>query len=150
MNSDSIAIVMVMGTLGLCFVTIVRTTIDHIRRSRSERTQADMFNKLMDKLATGPEVLNYLETEAGKTLLKAPPEARPSPYARILNSVQIGVVLTVIGAGILILRAMLQGDRDALIVGTMVLTVGIGMLAAAAASWFLSTKLGLFTADRDK
>ena len=150
MTSDNIAIVMVMGTLGLCFVTIVRTAMDHLRRSRAERTQAEMFNKLMDKLATGPEVLGYLETEGGRSLLKAPPETRPSPYARILNSVQLGVVLTIIGTGILVLRAMLDGDRDALIVGTMVLTVGIGMLAAAASSWILSKKFGLFPAGDDR
>ena len=150
MGSDNIAIVMVMGTLGICVVTIVRTAMDHIRRTRSERTQAEMFNTLMNKLGSGPEVLSYMETEAGKSLLKAPPEVRPSPYARILNSVHLGVVLTILGIGILSLQAMLNGDRDALIIGTLILTVGIGMLSAAAASWVLSKKLGLMETGREK
>jgi len=150
MGSDNIAIVMVMGTLGVCVVTIVRTAVDHIRRTRSERTQAEMFNTLMNKLGNGTEVLGYLETEAGKGLLKSPPEMRPSPYARILNSVQLGVVLTILGIGILSLNAMLGGDRDALIVGTLILTVGIGMLSAAAASWVLSKKLGLMDTGRER
>ena len=150
MGSDAIAIVMVMGTLGVCVVTIVRTAVDHIRRTRSERTQAEMFNTLMNKLGNGTEVLGYLETEAGKGLLKSPPEMRPSPYARILNSVQLGVVLTILGIGILSLNAMLGGDRDALIVGTLILTVGIGMLSAAAASWVLSKKLGLMETGRER
>ena len=150
MGSDNIAIVMVMGTLGICVVTIVRTAMDHIRRTRSERTQAEMFNTLMNKLGNGPEVLSYMETEAGKNLLKSPPEVRPSPYARILNSVHLGVVLTILGIGILSLQAMLNGDRDALIIGTLILTVGIGMLSAAAASWVLSKKLGLMETGGEK
>jgi hypothetical protein len=150
MGSDAIAIVMVMGTLGICVVTIVRTAMDHIRRTRSERTQAEMFNTLMNKLGNGAEVLGYLETESGKTLLKAPQEVRPSPYARILNSAQLGVVLTILGIGILSLQAMLGGDREALVVGTLVLTVGIGMLSAAGASWFLSKKFGLMETGGDK
>lgn len=150
MNSDTIAIVMVVGTLGACVVTIVRSAMDHIRRTRSEKTQAEMFNKVMDKLTSAPEVLSYMESDGGRNLLKAPPESRPSPYARILNSVQLGVVLTVIGAGILILNAQLGYDRDGLVVGSMVLTVGLGMLAAAGASWVLSKHFGLFGKSEDK
>ncbi|MGJ5815047.1 hypothetical protein [Paludibaculum fermentans] len=145
MGTEAIAIIMVFGTVALAVVIITRALFDHLRRTKAERAQAEIFNKLMDKLGNGTEVLAYLQSEAGQSLMRGAPPEKPATFGRILNSVQYGVVCTVIGIGVLFLQNIVDkyAQRDVAVVGTLILTLGIGLLAAAGASYLLSKTLGL-------
>ncbi|QOY85327.1 hypothetical protein [Paludibaculum fermentans] len=145
MGTEAIAIIMVFGTVALAVVIITRALFDHLRRTKAERAQAEIFNKLMDKLGSGAEVLAYLQSEAGQRLMQGAPQEKPATFGRILNSVQYGVVCTVIGIGVLFLQNIVDkySQRDVAVVGTLILTLGIGLLAAAGASYLLSKTLGL-------
>ena len=151
MNGD-LAIVLIVFIITGGFVLIVRALFDYRRVSALVRAQADAHVKLMEKLASSQELLGYMETEAGKRFLQLVTvgtegsRASKFPFARILWSVQAGLVLLLAGAGFLFLHARL-GDRAAtegfLVLGTMAATVGIGFILSAAASYGLSKHLGL-------
>lgn len=145
MGTEVVAIVMVFGTVSLAVVIITRALFDHLRRTKAERAQAEIFNKLMDKLGSGAEVLAYLQSEAGQSIMKGAPPEKPATFSRILNSVQYGTVCVVMGIGILILQSIVDrySQRDVAIVGTLVLTLGIALLLGAGASYLLSRTLGL-------
>jgi hypothetical protein len=145
--NEAIPVVFVVGFLALAFVTIVRALFDHLRRSRAEKVQAEMFGKLMDKLGSGQEVLSYLNTDVGRNLMKQAEAAQPAPFSRILNSAQYGVICLVLGIGIFLMRGIanqgVEANEAISILGTLVTAMGAGLLAAAAGSYWLSKKLGL-------
>src|SRR5436189_4630729 len=150
--SDNLSFVLMAFIFGGGFVLIVRSLLDYRRTAVLVRVHADAHVKLMEKLASSQELLGYMETEAGKRFLQlvtvGTEGSRGSkfPFARILWSLQAGLVLLLAGAGFLFLHARL-GDRAAtegfLVLGTMAATVGIGFILSAAASYGLSKHLGL-------
>lgn len=147
MNGELIAIPVVFGTVGVVLVTLTRSLLDHIQRTKSERLQADIYNKMIDKFGSSQDLLSYLSTEAGQNVLKSVPVERPAAYSRVLNSVQFGIISSVLGTGILVLRTAItdrEGQDALLVIGSIILTIGIGLLLAAGASYMLSKSFGLF------
>jgi len=143
--TEAMSMVIVLMVLAFAFVTSVRSLLDHLRRTKSEKLQSEVYNKMVDKMGSSQDVLAWLQTDAGQNLFKVAPPDRPAPYSRILNSVQFGVVAVVLGIGILAIRTMIgtEGQEPAAVVGTLVLALGLGMLLAGAVSYFLSKKLQL-------
>ncbi len=91
-------------------------------------------------------------TEPGKRFLESQPfqleaegaRSTPYPLGRMLFSMQLGVVLLLVGLGLLFLRShVTAGAQGCLVVGTLASTVGIGFLLSTAASYGLSQHLGL-------
>ena len=98
------------------------------------------------------EVLTYMGTDAGKRFLEATPIAVgfehqapvPSPVARVLTPLQIGIVMTLLGAGLLFLRhSVADGHNALLVIGTVVLMPGLGFIVSAGITWVLARHLGL-------
>jgi hypothetical protein len=92
-------------------------------------------------------------TEAGKRFLEAAPipvefkydqQRVPNAVARVLTPLQIGVVLTLLGIGLLMLR---HTDRSLaaplLVFGIVVLMPGLGFILSAGITWYLAGRLGL-------
>jgi len=109
------------------------------------RTAAEVHTKLLEKFGAGQELLAYLDTEAGKRLLQsAPVEEVKSPYKRILQAVQTGVISTLLGVACLILRgAVSEAAQEFLVFGVLALSVGVAFLLSAAVTYFLSKSFGL-------
>jgi hypothetical protein len=93
-----------------------------------------------------------MSTEAGKRFLEASPIAVgfepqapvPSPVARVLTPLQIGVVMTLLGIGLLSLRHSIpEGTNALLVAGTIVLMPGLGFIISAGITWVLARHLGL-------
>jgi hypothetical protein len=131
---------------------VLRVILENRRWGRIAKVQSEVHSKLLEKFGNSQELLAYMETEAGKRFLESQPfqleaqGARPAPYhfGRILLSIQLGVVLLLVGVGLLFLRNHLtEGAQGCLILGTLASTVGIGFLLSAAASYGLSQHLGL-------
>jgi len=119
------------------------------RRAGAARLQADVQGKLLDKFGSSRELLDYLHTTQGQRFLDFVVTERANPYSRILASAQAGLIMTLLGAALLMLRRMatVQEAADALLVfGTLVLTLGIGFLASGALSFILSRSWGLLEA----
>lgn len=145
MNGDFIAIPIIVLTLAMGVVTIVRLLLEHLQRTKSEKLQAEVYNKMLDKLGSSQEILAWAQSETSQNLFQLPAPERPAPYSRILNAVQGGVVIAALGVAVLFIRtqAVGRGETAAMIIGTILTALGIGLLLSGGASWLLSRKFGL-------
>jgi hypothetical protein len=142
------AFVVVLSTL----VWLVRTVLNQRRWSRLSKIQAEVHSKLMDRFSSNDELLTYVQTPSGKRFLESGPspleEGSPSvgaPFARILWSVQIGVVMLVAGLGLLYVSGhTVEEVREFFFIsGCLALALGAGFTVSAGAAYVLSWKLGL-------
>lgn len=149
-TTEAISMLGVFGTAGYTLVSLVKMTLSHQRQQKLAELQSATMTKIVDKLGTSPELLAWLQTGDLKKFLDV--ERLPSvvvtssPHSRILNAMQAGAVLTASGLGLLVVPRT-ESNWEALgFLGPVVLAVGIGFLAASAASYLLSAKLGLVPA----
>lgn len=149
--SDGIPFLVFLCILG-ALLWLTHVLIENRRWNRIFNLQTDVHGKLLERFGTSQEVLTYMGTEAGKRFLEATPIAVgferhapvPSPVARVLTPLQIGVVMTLLGSGLILVRYALPDAAAALLVlGTIVLTPGLGFIISAAITWVLARRLGL-------
>jgi hypothetical protein len=143
-----LAFVCVLGAL----LWLTHVLLENRRWGRIFKLQTDVHGKLIERFGTSQEVLTYMSTDAGKRFLEATPIAVgferqapvPSPVARVLTPLQIGIVMTLLGAGLLFLRhSVADGGSALLVIGTAVLMPGLGFIISAGITWVLARHLGL-------
>jgi hypothetical protein len=131
---------------------LTHVLLENRRWGRIFKLQTDVHGKLIERFGTSQEVLTYMSTDAGKRFLEATPIAVgferqapvPSPVARVLTPLQIGVVMTLLGVGLLSLRhSVSDGGGALLVIGTVVLMPGLGFIISAGITWVLARHLGL-------
>ncbi len=144
--------IVIVPAVFLAFVWIIRIFVDSRRWNRTYKQQSEIHGRLIEKLGTGPDLVAYMETEAGKRFLMASPIApgseigqhMPNAVARVLTSLSAGIVMTLLGIGFLLLRnAGPDMPEPMLVVGTLLLMPGIGFILSAGATWVLAQRLGL-------
>src|SRR6266496_5814631 len=131
---------------------VTHVLLENRRWNRIFRLQTDVHGKLIERFGTSQEVLTYMSTDAGKRFLEATPIAVgfeqqqpvPSPVARVLTPLQIGIVMTLLGVGLLFLRySFTEGGGILLVAGVVVLMPGLGFIISAGITWVLARHLGL-------
>ena len=131
---------------------LTHVLLENRRWGRIFKLQTDVHSKLIERFGTSQEVLTYMSTDAGKRFLEATPIAVgferqapvPSPVARVLTPLQIGIVMTLLGVGLLSLRHnVAEGSGALLVIGTVVLMPGLGFIISAGITWVLARHLGL-------
>lgn len=137
----------------LAFGWIIKYIVDHRRWLRASRTQAEVHGKLLERMASSDDLKAYMESEAGQRFLQASPLALESasqqavgaPFSRILWSVQVGVVLVALGVGFLVVRRGLEPEVAQMVGawGTLAIALGVGFAISSAASYVISSRLGL-------
>ena len=149
--SDGIPFLVFVCMLG-ALLWLTHALLENRRWSRIFKLQTDVNGKLIERFGTSQEVLTYMSTDAGKRFLEATPIAVgfeqqqpvPSPVARVLTPLQIGIVMTLLGVGLLFLRhSFTEGSGVLLVVGTVVLMPGLGFIISAGITWVLARHLGL-------
>jgi hypothetical protein len=136
-------------------IWLVKTTLEQRRWNRLSKIQAEVHSKLMDRFSSNDELITYVQTPSGRRFLESgpsplqessSPRTMGAPFARILWSVQIGVIMLVAGLGLLFVstRTIEEAREFFFIFGCLALALGAGFTVSAAASYFLSRKLGLF------
>ena len=149
--SDGVPFLVFVCILG-ALLWLTHVLLENRRWSRIFKLQTDVHGKLIERFGTSQEVLTYMSTDAGKRFLEATPIAVgfepqqpvPSPVARVLTPLQIGVVMTLLGLGFLSLRHSLpEGSGAFLVIGTVVLMPGLGFIISAGITWVLARHLGL-------
>jgi hypothetical protein len=153
---EAFSIIIAMGTLTGSVLYLVRTSLGHIRATRTEKLQADLYTRLLDRFGSSQDLLAYLQTDAGKNLLRPAPAVEepakaPAPTRRIMTSVQVGTVLVAFGIGLLIIKSSIANQRPQeplTVFGILSVTTGVGFLASAFASWKLSRAWGLLSDGR--
>jgi hypothetical protein len=146
-----------MGTLGFVGVAgsllwLIRLLLENRRWSRVFRLQSEIHARLIERFASNQELIHYMETEPGKRFLEAAPipvdfqrdQRLPGGIARILAPLQIGIVLTLLGIGLLILQRSLPHIAGPLqVFGTITLMPGLGFIISAIVAWRMTAHLGL-------
>ena len=149
--SDGIPFLVFVCILG-ALLWLTHVLLENRRWSRIFKLQTDVHGRLIEKFGTSQEVLTYMGTDAGKRFLEATPIAVgfgqqppvPSPVARVLTPLQIGIVMTLLGAGLLNLRhSVPNGGNALLVIGMVVLMPGLGFIISAGITWVLARHLGL-------
>lgn len=131
---------------------LIRTLIDYRRWSRLAKVQTEVHTKLLDRFSSNEDLMSYIQTPAGAKFLEsspikldAGPRALGAPLARILWSLQGGVVLMAAGVGLWIVSGRTQGDGAEAMhaFGMLALALGVGFVISAILSYGISRKLGL-------
>lgn len=142
-----VVIPIIFCVLGFC----VWTLAVNIRRSRWGKQVAELHGKLLDRFAGSQDLIAFLEGEAGRKYFEALAFDLKDSASRILNGIQLGIVLALVGVALLLVRGALD-DPDArkalLIIGTPITAVGTGFLISAAISYRLCKAWGLLQKDR--
>lgn len=131
---------------------LIHVLLENRRWNRIFKLQSDVHGKLIERFATSQEVLTYMSTEAGKRFLEATPIAVgferaqpvPSPVARVLTPMQIGIVMMMLGIGLVSLRNSIPDAAAPLLaLGIVVLMPGLGFIISAGFTWWMARHFGL-------
>lgn len=150
---EGFAILLAIGTVVMTLTWIIKNLIEYRRWSRLSKVQAEVHNKLMDRFANNEELMSYIQTPAGKRFLESAPlqlepGPRPAsaPVARILWSVQVGLVILAAGLGLLVVSNNVQQEVVQPLYGFAVLamSLGVGFIVSSFVSYILSRRLGLW------
>jgi len=148
---SGLAALLVSAFGALLLTWLVKTIIEQRRWSQLQRVQAEVHQKVLDRLGTNEQLLAYIETPAGRRFLQSAPipleGPRPvsAPIGRVLWSMQVGLVLIAAGVGVLIVSGQVppMGGLPLRVVGVATLSIGIGFAISSLASFVLSRQLGL-------
>lgn len=134
---------------------VIKSIVDHRRWGRQAKVQAEVHNKVIDRLASNEEMLAYVQSPAGAGFLKGGPAMLSSnganarvmgaPYNRILWSAQAGVVFLAVGLGFRWVNVTAPTDVLEMLhfFGLIGQSLGMGFIASAALAYALSWKMGL-------
>jgi hypothetical protein len=141
----------ILGVIG-GIAWLIRATINHQRWMRLSKERVDAQAKILDRFTSNDELLNFIQTPAGRQFLESSsipeqPKAMSAPISQILWSVQIGMVLFAGGVGLEIVSPQAGDISSGIlhILGTLVIAVGIGFILSGLSSYILSKKFGLLT-----
>jgi hypothetical protein len=161
--TEMFGMIVKMLMIGTVLVTLMRYGFMTRNRRLASRVQLEMFNRLTDRMGSSPEMLEWLKTEAGQKLWLPTEDGLPknaaapvTPHSRVLNAVQGGLLLTFVSTGVLVVNQVpawiprFEETRMGLLyIGVIGLTAGLGLLASAGASWWLSKNWGLIQSRKD-
>jgi hypothetical protein len=131
---------------------LIHVLLENRRWGRIFKLQTEAHGKLIDRFSTNQELLVYMETEVGKRFLEAAPipvdfvpdQKMPSAVARVLTPLQIGLVLSLLGVGLIALRHSIpDASAPLLVLGVVALMPGLGFILSAGITWALAGRLGL-------
>jgi hypothetical protein len=150
---QNLTIFSVFSLIAFALGWLVRTVIEQKRWSRLSRTQSEVHNKILDRFSTSAELLDYIRTPAGTKFLESAPiplhtESAPqnAPLSRMMWSVQIGVVVAAASLGMILVSGRLEKEsaQELFALGMIGASIGVGFIASALVSVFLSRRLGLW------
>lgn len=138
---------------------IIKSVIEHRRWSRLAKVQAEVHNKLIDRLASNDEMLAYIQSPAGAGFLKGAPlplgssaQAMNAPFGRILWSAQAGVVLFALGIGLRWVTVSAPNEVTEMLrfLGIIGQALGLGFLVSSGLSYMMSRRMGLIDASTNR
>jgi heme/copper-type cytochrome/quinol oxidase subunit 3 len=141
-------------SLGL-FAWVVKAVIQHRRWLKASTVQAEVHTKLMDRMTTNEELLNYIQSPAGRRFLESAPVRADveapniaAPVGPIIFSMMMGIVLATVGVGFRMAGNYIGDDSQKafVVVGLIILALGAGFILASLMAYLVSSRLGLFPA----
>lgn len=143
----------VVGSL----IWLIRILLENRRWSRVFRLQSEIHSKLIERFATTENLMQYMSTESGRRFLEAAPipmgmdsQRLSGGLGRVIASLQIGLVLSLLGLGLVLLRHSLpEFAAPLLVAGVVTMMPGIALLLSAAITWRVSSRLGLLSENQN-
>ena len=132
-------------------IWLIRTVIEHRRWNRASQVQTDMVTKLFDRFGSNEELLAYLQSGAGTRIFDAAalpmPNRTPAALNRILWTVQVGIVTTMVGLGLQLVSMRVPSEATIAISAMAIITlsIGLGFIVSAVVSNLLSRRFGILT-----
>lgn len=104
--------------------------------------------KMLDKVNTGSELVQFAESDAGSKFLASMELQSAGTRDRIISAVYKAVILLVLGIAIYALRGTLdEGAVAFTILGTVLMAFGIGYIIATFISYRLASKWGMIPTE---
>ena len=143
-NSEAMIMIIVMPTMFVIIGWGFKMLLNFIQQRQLTKLHFALQDKLLDKLGSSPEALEYLHSDAGEKLFALVSAERANPYNRILGALQAGAVLSLLSVGFLLLRDMVsEGAEVFSVVGVLGLCLGLGFMVSSAAAYLFSKRWGL-------
>lgn len=139
--------------VGATFGWIIWVFFTTLRRYYTAKARARVHEKLLERINTPESLVTLASSDAGRQFLdsialeSAPPER---PFGRVLFAVQAGMVLFFFGIAMLFVHHQVSDSQAGfMILGLGAVGLGIGFLAASAASLAVSQRLGLLSREHN-
>ena len=151
MDSEAVTMIVVMPTMFAIMGWAFKTGLDFFHKQRLIKLHYALQDKLLEKLGSSPEAMEYLRSDAGEKMFALLNKERANPYARILTALQAGAVISLLGIGFIFLRNQVpvEGAEAFMVIGVLGLCLGLGFLASAAAAFFFSKQWGLINGSAE-
>jgi hypothetical protein len=144
--SENLAVTIIISTCACVLGWAIWVIAVNIRRSRWSKQVAELHSKLLDRFTGSQELIAFLEGDAGRKYFEALAFDLKDSLSRILNGIQLGVALVLLGVSFLVVRGG-QDDpltrNTLLLIGAPATALGIGFLISAAISHRLCKTWGL-------
>lgn len=138
--------IVVLPVMLVTMAWVIGKIISAFKHRAQLKAQTDFHNKLLEKFGTAEEFTTYLKSESGKNFFDQITVEPLSPLTRILNSVRLGVVLTLLGLGLVIFTPQFPGPDMSNIIflcGIISTAIGLGFLISSVISYRLVKVWGL-------
>lgn len=109
-------------------------------RARRAEVQSEVQNRLIDRFGTAPELINFLQSPAGRQFVTGVQSGSATlARERIMSGFTRAIVLSMLGAAFMGLTFFY--DDDFAIPAAILFSLGLGYLIATFVSWRLSRHL---------
>jgi hypothetical protein len=141
--------------LGTAFFTLIgwvtHVIVDGRRRRERLKVFTDFHSKLIDRMGSANEFGDFLQSPGGQRFLDTLSTERGGPQVGIMRSVHTGIVMLALGVGFLFLGRIVvfnsEGRAFVVAMGILLLSLAIGFILSAGASWRLASSMGLMKPD---
>jgi hypothetical protein len=121
------------------------TSILYLVFSVIRRTQQSSMQKhLLDKFSSTHDFTEFVQSPAGQKYVAGFTDSVTKPYASILNSLRIGIVLIFLGLAFFMVPVMPDAHEGPYVlrgIGTLVSMLGAGFMVSAIVSYVIAKRL---------
>jgi hypothetical protein len=150
-NSEAVMMIIVMPTMFVIMGWAFKALLNFVQQRQLTKLHYALQDKLLEKLGSSPEAVEYLHSDAGEKMFELASKERANPYTRILTALQAGAVISLLAVGFLFLRGMVSEGSEAFsVIGVLGLCLGLGFLASSAAAYFFSKSWGLINGSAEE
>jgi hypothetical protein len=151
MNDETAAMIIVLPSFALIMAWAFKTVLNFFHNQRLVKLHYALQDKLLEKLGSSPEAIEYLHSDAGEKMFALATKERANPFARILTALQAGAVIGLLGIGFLVIPSLVhqEGAEGFSVIGVLALCLGLGFLASAYSAYVFSKRWGLIDGETE-
>jgi hypothetical protein len=106
------------------------------------RQRTSAFKAVLDKFSAAEDFAAFLQSPAGQDFVTGL-SGSESPVRAVIGSIQKGIILLLLGAGVWWTGATIESAAEVATIGVLLMCVGVGLLISAGISYRMAKSLGL-------